>query len=396
MKIAMVAACPFPSPQGSQVFVRQMCERLAERGHEVHLLTYGGGAGTSRGAEDYVHHRLRRLPGDARLRSGPAVAKVLLDLFLLRALVRIVREQDLDLIHAHNYEAAVVGIAARRITARPLLYHSHNLMVDELGTYFQRPVTRRLGAWFGGLLDRAIPRAADHAIALCDYSATVMRRSGVREENLTVLGPAVEEQQAPGDKRAARDHLGLDSETPLVGYCGNLDGYQNLGLMFDALRVLSRLGRRRPAELLICSHEDTTRVRGVATALGYDGALHAVHAEGYLASSFAMQAADVLVLPRRHGSGLPIKLLNYMSQGRPVVTAGCGGKVIRHEVDGLVVADDDAEDMAAAIVRLIDDRTLAARLGRRARERFRETMTWSSVLPVLENIYAGLKTGHTA
>ena len=49
-----------------------------------------------------------------------------------------------------------------------------------------------------------------------------------------------------------------------------------------------------------------------------------------------MEASDVLVLPRCHGSGLPIKLLNYLSLGRAVVAAGCGAKVLIDREDGVV------------------------------------------------------------
>ena len=40
MRIAIVAACPFPLPRGTPVRILRMAEALADRGHEVHVVTY--------------------------------------------------------------------------------------------------------------------------------------------------------------------------------------------------------------------------------------------------------------------------------------------------------------------------------------------------------------------
>jgi len=101
-----------------------------------------------------------------------------------------------------------------------------------------------------------------------------------------------------------------------------------------------------------------------------------------------MEAADVLVSPRALGSGYPVKLLNYMSLGRAIVTAGCGAKAIRDGVEGLVVADEDPVALAVAVERLAGDGVLAARLGAGARARFVSSLTWDAVLPAIEEAYA--------
>ena len=40
LAIAMIAACPFPVAQGSQVYIKQMTEALVKRGHHLHLVCY--------------------------------------------------------------------------------------------------------------------------------------------------------------------------------------------------------------------------------------------------------------------------------------------------------------------------------------------------------------------
>ncbi|MBQ4416713.1 MAG: glycosyltransferase [Butyrivibrio sp.] len=70
--------------------------------------------------------------------------------------------------------------------------------------------------------------------------------------------------------------------------------------------------------------------------------------------------------------GLPNTLLEAMAMGMPVVSTDCpcGGPrtVIEHGVNGLLVPVNDADAMADAILRLIEDRAFAERIGEQARE----------------------------
>ena len=91
-------------------------------------------------------------------------------------------------------------------------------------------------------------------------------------------------------------------------------------------------------------------------------------------------AADVLIAPftedGRDVAGKviipfasPIKLFEYMAAGRPVVTSNVGAipEVLRHEENALLVAPGNVTELVAAVVRLLNDKTLGERLGASAR-----------------------------
>jgi glycosyltransferase involved in cell wall biosynthesis len=81
--------------------------------------------------------------------------------------------------------------------------------------------------------------------------------------------------------------------------------------------------------------------------------------------------ADVLVLPS-HAEGLAMSVLEGLSHGLAVIATpvGAHSEVIEPEVSGLFVPPGDVPALAGALVRVIDDESLRARLGRGARERF--------------------------
>ncbi|MBB1599804.1 glycosyltransferase [Variovorax sp. UMC13] len=83
-------------------------------------------------------------------------------------------------------------------------------------------------------------------------------------------------------------------------------------------------------------------------------------------------------------------LVEAWAHGRPVIAFACGtpARLVRHEVDGLLVDEGDVEGLAAAIVRLHQDPALADRLGRNGRARaereFATEVVLQQLLPVLE------------
>jgi len=278
-RIAMVAACPFPSPQGSQVFVRQMSEQLVARGHEVHLFTYGQGEEVS--GFGCVHHHIRRLPGDDASRSGPRPAKPFLDALLTRELVRVLGATPFDVMHCHNYEAAVVGAMARAWRRVPVVYHSHNLMGDELSTYFSSRAAKRTASFIGAVADRTVPRTCDQIIALCDYSAGVLGKAGVGRERLHVIPPAVTDEGAAGSPSDARRVLGLEGRATLwVGYCGNLDAYQALDTLLSAFVHVSR----RDTRLLIATHRSEPALAEAVRQRGIGGRVHVLEVSSWAAA----------------------------------------------------------------------------------------------------------------
>ena len=361
MRVAIVAACPFPSPQGSQVFAGQMARALAGRGHEVHLVTYGQGSSCQESG--VYHHRAHRLPGDDSRRSGPNPVKPALDGLLAGLLARLTARHRFDVLHCHN------------------------LMEDELPTYFRSRGRRFIAGAGGRILDRTVPRRADRVIALCGFSAVRLIESGVTPERMSVVPPAVEDDGPGRPVAVARAELGLPSSAFVVGYCGNLDEYQNLGDLAAACRCAASSTARSRLLWLVITHEDGRRLGRLIEATGTGDICRVVTARGYERARRAMEACDVLALPRRMGSGFPIKLLNYLSLGRPVVVAGCGAKGVTDGVDAIVVDDGDIQAMATAFGRLERDPNLAASLAARARRTFLRSYTWDAVLPEIERLY---------
>ena len=82
------------------------------------------------------------------------------------------------------------------------------------------------------------------------------------------------------------------------------------------------------------------------------------------------------VLPHNNIT-MPYKLFDYMSFGRPIVATNCKetAKFIRENEVGIVI-DSTPEDFAAGIIKLLDDRELAKRLGQNALSLIEKKHSW--------------------
>jgi glycosyltransferase involved in cell wall biosynthesis len=345
LRIAVVGACPYPVPQGSQVYLRQTALMLRDCGHEVHLVVYGYGVGEDESGLPV--HRSANPFGAARMAAGPSIVKPLLDCSLVRTLRRLVREHRIDVVYAHNYEGLIVALAARK---RPIIYQAHNAMADELPYYFRaRRVTARVGGW----LDRTFPRRADRIIVPHAALAQYLIACGCTPARVTCIPP-------PADVDAFSSDEPVEATTTAVLYTGNLDAYQNLDLLRRAMR---RVRSAMPDAKLI-----------VATAASPEKAVQAGFSEAEviatpdLASLRTVLAADVVVAcPRVSWSGYPIKLLNAMAAGKAAVACRSAAHPLEDGTTGLIVDDDDEEAFAGALLRLISDGGLRTRLGAAAR-----------------------------
>ena len=105
LTVAIVAACPLPLARGTPVRIRHVAESLANRGHDIHVITYHLGSGEL--SQDVKVHRTPRVPTYRRLSPGPSYQKLLvMDPLLTAKVARLLRTMPFDVIHAHPLRRA--------------------------------------------------------------------------------------------------------------------------------------------------------------------------------------------------------------------------------------------------------------------------------------------------
>lgn len=101
--------------------------------------------------------------------------------------------------------------------------------------------------------------------------------------------------------------------------------------------------------------------------------------------------ADVFMLPSNY-EGLPIVIIEAMSYGKPIVASSVGGisEIVRDGINGFVV-ENDSDIMAQKICNILEDESVAKRLGENSLKIYYEELTADKMVNQYMNIYMKLK-----
>jgi glycosyltransferase involved in cell wall biosynthesis len=265
----------------------------------------------------------------------------------------------IDLLHCRvPSPAAAFAFAAARLFRRPAFL----LVVGDLKALLPsmpyRGTKRLLWRAYTALEERNVRWMARHALTFANGAAlTAKHREG---------SPVIETTTTTIAERdiAARDDTCGDRPVRLLTV-SRIDPRKGLRVLPGAVRRLVDAGINvvlhivgptvgAPGEQERAAIEKQARLLGVSDRIRLAGPIP-------LDRLLPMYGSyDLFVLPTLPGEGIPRVLLEAMSAGLPVVTTRVAGipGLVTHEVNGLLVDDPNAEAVAAAMARIIDDRSL--------------------------------------
>lgn len=291
---------------------------------------------------------------DAAVREGFEVYKIPCSGQADRATVAAIRElahrAQIDVIHSHGYKPDIyVFFALRR---------GNVALVSTCHTWYD---TDRIVTLYGKI-DRFILRSYTRVVAV---SAEVKQRllgAGVRVEKISIVRNGIDLRPFAA---AASQPVELE-RAPVVGLVGRLAWEKGVDLFLAAAaKVLAEVPQAQfviagegPDREKLERQIDDLKIRHRVTMLGRRDDMPAVYA-----------SLDIMVSASRQ-EGLPMALLEGMASARPLVATAVGEvpKLVTNKQTGLLVAPENADALAAAILRMLRDAELRARLGTAARK----------------------------
>jgi glycosyltransferase involved in cell wall biosynthesis len=267
------------------------------------------------------------------------------------ALADLISRYPVDLVNSQS---------ARDREALTWLRLTGRLPMPLILTRRQMPRTFVLENWLAS-------RAADRVIAVSQAVAAALRRRGTPERKLVVIpnGLVAARVDRPVSDRELfdwKDRIGWEPGRRTIGIVARPK---------DQSVVLQALGRvGMPVRLVLAGVDPAGPLGERARAVG---APHAVVSLPFTADVLPLYRLLELVLLPSRSEGFSQALLEAMALGKPVIASAAGGnlELVRHEIDGLLVAPLDPDAWAQAIERLLGDPALATALGVAGRERAR-------------------------
>jgi glycosyltransferase involved in cell wall biosynthesis len=298
-----------------------------------------------------------------------------LDLKSVRALARIIRDHEIQVVHAHKGIARRLAILAGLLTPLPVL-------VANRGVSF--PIGRLQALGYA-------TRRVTAIVAVCESVKQGLVAGGVPGAKIEVVYSGTDtERFHPGvDGTAIRKELGLNTGDPLITQVGvrstkgNDDIIDAMSIVIDRIphARLFVVGARNPRPLL-----ERARAQGIE---------HAVRVLGYREDIPEILRGSTCCVDASHtGLGLSGSLREALAVGTPVVATDIEGnpELVQDGVTGMLVRPRDVAGFAAAILHLIDDPANAMALGRAGRELVVRQFSTRTKVDRMEALYRRLLT----
>lgn len=384
MRILMIAPQPFFEPRGTPFSEYHRIRALTDLGHTVDLITYPFGSDVS--LPGLKVHRSWRPPFVHRVRIGPSLAKIPLDLLLALKSVHVAVKWRFDLVHSHE-EGGAIGLVLAWLLRVPHLYDMHSSLPEQLSNF--RFSQSRLLLCVFRWLERQMVRRSRAVIVICRYLEDVVRR--IHPAARVVLienAPGTGATGSPAGPDRMREALGIAADVPIVLYTGTFEAYQGLDLLFAAMRVvIDRLPAARlvlvggHADQVVRAQQEAERA-GVGAATVFTGERPFEEIPQYL------EAATALVSPRSRGTNTPLKIYQYLRAGKPIVATNLLTHTQVLDSSVAILTDPTPAALAAGLVTALSDARAAATVSRNARQLADTKYTYAAYVQRVRDVLA--------
>lgn len=362
--------------------VHELSEALAERGHEVHVLTSecAGEPLDSQTRGVWVHRARDGYPSTKDFYTSV----LQLNFALLERVLNLGAElPGPTVIHAHDWLVAYAAAVLKHAWRRPLVATIH---ATEWGRNrgLHNDLSRRISDaewWLAYEAWRVITcsfymREEVRSVFQVPADKLVVLPNGVKRGRFRRTAGATEVRARyarPGEK--------------LVLYVGRLVLEKGAGVLLDAVPKILHYA---PGTRLVIAGTGPLlgELQARAAALGVSDR---VAFPGFIddaTRNALLTTADAAVYPSTY-EPFGIVALEAMASGTPVVVSDVGGfsEIVVHGVNGLKAYPGDAESLANNLLTLLSNPELARRLASQALEDVRDYYDWSGVAAGTEDVY---------
>ena len=367
MKIGI--AC-YPTHGGSGVVASELAIGLAEKGHEIHIISYATPFRLGSFYENiYVH--------EVEVSSYPLFRYPPYALSLATKLVDVTREYHLDLVHSHY----AIPHAASAYLAKKIL---GDQQLRTITTLHGTDITLvGLDSSFYQVIKFAIEES-DGVTAVSEYlRKRTVEEFDIRREIRVIYNFVDTERYRPDAERCFRGHFAPEGEKILM-HASNFRPVKRPG---DAVRLLARLRERIPAKLILVGEgPERLFVQQLVKELKLTGHVHFLGQQDYLEQ--LMACADLFVLPSEQES-FGLVALEAHACGVPVIGTRVGGmpELVRDGETGFLVPVGEIGAMVDKAALLLSDEEMLRSFRLRARALAIEHFRREAIIPQYEALY---------
>lgn len=372
MNIAIVC---YPTHGGSGVVASELALGLANRGHEVHIVSYA------------VPFRLRTFHPNVRIHEVEVASYPLFKyppytLGLATKLAEVATEHPLDVIHAHYaVPHAVSAFLAKQILGGwPKIIttlHGTDITLVGADTSFHRVI-------------RFAIEVSDAVTAVSKYLRQRTVEEFSIERPIEVIYNFVDTSRCRrSPDKCTREHWAPRGEKILM----HASNFRPVKRVSDVVRIFARVRRELECKLVLVGEgPERLFVQQLVKELRLSDDVHFLGEQDYLES--LLSCADLFLLPSEQES-FGLVALEAMSCEVPVIGTTIGGlpEVVVHGETGFLFPVGEIQEMARAAIDLLSDNERLRQFRKSARQRATAHFDASLIIPQYESLYRSVAGG---
>lgn len=377
MRILMIAPEPFLEPRGTPFSVYHRAKALVSLGYEVDLVTYPLGKEVSMpGLRVY---RAPALPFIHKVKIGPSLAKIPLDILLFFTALRKLAWRRYRYIHTHE-EAGLMGAVLSIFFGCKHLYDMHSDLSQQMSNFSftkNRMVIKAVEA-----VQKLIVKRSDAVIAICPDLERTVKHIEPEKSVFMIENVAVDEALPPAQEQEVirlRRELTLGS-APVLLYTGTFEGYQGIDMLLKSIAQVRSSCSSARFVLVGGRPEQVEHYLQLANDLGITEMVRFTGQRPLEEMPLYMSLADILLSPRSEGTNSPLKLYTYLRSGKPILATSIFSHTQILTSEMALLVPPTVEGLANGIQTLLQDPQYGRTLGEYACKVAEECYSWPAFL----------------
>jgi N-acetyl-alpha-D-glucosaminyl L-malate synthase BshA len=370
----------YPTYGGSGVVATELGIELANRGHDIHFISYSQPIRLTE-----PHPRIRF--HEVEVSQYPLFEFPPYDLALATRMAEVAEIYDLDLLHVHY----AIPHSVSAMLARQMLSDDHVRPARRL------PYVTTLHGTDITLvgLDRSYLPITRFSIEQSDAVTAIsddLKRSTL--ESFAISKPIhvihnfvnCDLYKRNEDVMARRTEFAADDERLLV----HLSNFRPVKRVVDVVKIFDEVQKKIPARLMMIGDgPDRRAAERLACERGIHKKIHFMGKQDRIHEKLGM--ADVMLLPSEMES-FGLAALEAMACEVVPVASRVGGlpEVIEDRVDGYLAPAGDIDAMAACALEVLTDDALLAKMRKAARATAQARFCTTKIIPQYEELYRGM------
>jgi glycosyltransferase involved in cell wall biosynthesis len=302
------------------------------------------------------------------------------DIRAVISLMKIIKEQKCDILHAHSSKAGAVGRIAAWLKGVPCVYTAHgwsfNMNVSRKKRIFYR-IVERFFSYITGMITCISQQELESAI-----SAGFNPKKLKRIDN----GVDLERYNIKEDVKVLKERLNIPKDKVIIGMVARITEQKDPFFFLE----IARETRRRVKDSFFVLVGDGEMRAQVEERINSSGDIRdAVNITGWVETpEFYIKCFDIGILTSKW-EGFGLVLVEYMASKIPIVATNVDGIpcVIKDGYSGLLCESGNIKGFADNICRLLDDKVLTEALVNNAHKEAHNKFSIENTAMQYEEVY---------